>query len=71
MDPDKHWEETVRIAKAIVAKNNENPSEAIDCDFIDILTMAENIVALNDWVSKGGFVPESFKRPSPTIESAW
>jgi len=60
MDPDKNWEIVVERAKAMRA-DFENPnSNGIDQE--DAYSLAELVLALDEWVKQGGFPPRIFVR---------
>lgn len=46
MDPDVAWQQAVEFARADLSEFNEG-----------IHALAERVLALNDWLSKGGFPP--------------
>ena len=53
MDPDACLEDALRIANAIV-NADELDSDALT----DATNLAELVIALNDWLSDGGFRPK-------------
>lgn len=54
MDPDANWEEQQRLAEGLLRDDGFSPSSA--------LRLAELVLALNEWLEKGGFPPEAWKR---------
>ncbi len=57
MDPDKCLEE-IRKCAAVV---NEQ-AEAGLSDFDACFHLAEHVAALDEWISKGGFLPAAWKK---------
>jgi hypothetical protein len=58
MDPNENLKEQVEIAKDILlpdASDMELEEKAV--------RLAELVVALDEWIQKGGFLPEAWKRP--------
>lgn len=58
MDPDENLREQVEIAKDILLpdlSDMELEEKAV--------RLAELVVALDEWIRKGGFIPEAWKRP--------
>lgn len=68
MDPEACWQELQSLAQEIVEVADEVTDQEGDhaCepefDPDDVLRMAELVLALRDWVRKGGFVPRDFER---------
>jgi len=53
MDPNNNLQEQRRIAKAILANPDEQTYGAV--------RLAELVEALDEWISRGGFRPTSWK----------
>ena len=64
MDPNATWEELVRRAEAVVQRADDMFVETCNSDMSaqmdDAVEMAERILALRDWLQKGGFPPKAF-----------
>jgi hypothetical protein len=63
MDPNETLLVILRRAHQIIAeaecRNNGHVSELIDDS---ALVLAEHVVALDEWIGKGGFLPERWKK---------
>jgi len=59
MDPDENLKEQLQLAGAIIhlADQDYDATE-------DAVRLAELVRALNDWISRGGFLPGAWSRPS-------
>jgi hypothetical protein len=57
MDPDANLAEQIRLATAIVSGVSGDDYDAADVD-----RLAELVLALHEWISKGGFAPAKWKR---------
>ena len=56
MDPNANLEEQLRLAQRI----QNDPSEDGDAHAADRL--AELVIALHDWLNRGGFLPDAWSR---------
>jgi hypothetical protein len=54
MDPDANLKEQLRLAERLLSE--ETP------DNDDVTRLAELVVALDDWLAGGGFLPKGWKR---------
>lgn len=58
MDPDSNLNDQVILAKWIIDMDGEQLTpEAAALLGQQALALAESVLALNDWISKGGFLP--------------
>lgn len=55
MDPDANLREQLELANAWV-----NADEGVEVDGADALRMAELVLALDEWIRGGGFLPEAW-----------
>lgn len=55
MDPDENLKEQRRIAKSVLDCEG-------DCDSGDLVRLCELVQALDEWISKGGFLPKRWAR---------
>ena len=53
MDPNANLSEQLELAKAIVATDHPEPEDAE--------RLAELVLALDDWITRGGFLPDSWR----------
>lgn len=59
LDPDKNLEQQKDIAQRMVEGKMATPE-----DFeTDSIRLAELVLALDEWMSKGGFPPKAWKKP--------
>lgn len=56
MDPDANLEEQLKLAKNITKAEWED----IDDDRADMYRLAELVLALDEWICDGGFLPEKW-----------
>ena len=59
MDPNANLEEQRRLTARIQAQrdNYETPNDG------DVFRLAELVVALDEWIASGGFLPSAWKKP--------
>ena len=57
MDPDANLADQLWTARNML----ENDSESIDTG--DAVTLAELVIALDEWITNGGFIPERWNKP--------
>ena len=55
MDPNENLAHQLRLAKSII-------DDEYEVDSADAVDLAELVVALNDWIVAGGFLPAAWKR---------
>jgi acyl carrier protein len=55
MDPNANWEEQLEIAERLLQGR-------LPFHEVDSLRLAELVLALNEWIQKGGFLPAAWKR---------
>ena len=55
MDPNANWKEAVRVANALLDEQTGTDDGRAE-------RLAELVVALDQWVRSGGFVPKPFER---------
>ena len=61
MDPEANLREQLELAESMV-DNPEESEEHVDDMCNDGRRLAELVLALNEWITKGGFLPTSWKR---------
>ena len=72
MDPDKCLDEALEVAREIVdALDGSEPYDIDDA----ANTLAERVIALDEWLRKGGFLPKPWARGfvhgyEPTVEDS-
>lgn len=54
MDPDANWEEAVALGKTLLEPEPDTDREE------EAMRLAELVVALDEWLRKGGFPPKAF-----------
>ncbi len=54
MDPDENLAAQRRIASRIVDQEDPNPA--------DVHCLSELVIALDDWIKAGGFLPAAWRR---------
>lgn len=61
MDPDENYRRQVELALAIVAAGQ---ASNVDASLVSVMgdELAELVLALNGWMSGGGFPPRRFER---------
>lgn len=59
MDPEVNLEEQKELAKKLLHGERTTPEDFED----DVARLAELVLALDEWLSKGGFLPRAWKRP--------
>ena len=57
MDPDKALAETRALARAVLYQLEHNGS----IDEYDAAQLAEHVMALDEWIAAGGFLPEDWQ----------
>jgi hypothetical protein len=63
MDPNANWEELLQIATTIIAAEEACSEADIDrSGDADAIRLAELVLALNEWIQKGGFLPAAWKK---------
>ncbi len=58
MDPDANLEEQRRLAQRIIADEESGMGSAT----LDADRLAELVIALDEWITNGGFLPEAWRR---------
>lgn len=58
MDPDANLEAQRRLAQRLA-----NPCDGDEPDADDVRYLAELVVALDEWIAKGGFLPSRWAQP--------
>jgi len=58
MDPDTNLREQLQLAKKIM--RHVDKGKPIDLDDVDRL--ADLVVSLDDWITRGGFLPQRWER---------
>lgn len=57
MDPDVCWSELLEMAQSVVEEAGaEKPTHGVD-----VLDLADRLLALDDWLARGGFPPKAFR----------
>jgi hypothetical protein len=59
MDPNANWREQVELATRMQSRGDIRDTTA---DAEDGLRLSELVVALNDWISRGGFPPDAWDK---------
>ncbi len=62
MDPDANWEEQLRLAADILNEEDGGPGNHV----LAAGRLAELVLSLNDWLSKGGFPPKAWQKGTST-----
>lgn len=67
MDPNANLEEMLKLAQTITERadgDNEiaDDKDAIVDQLVDAERLAELVQAMNEWITKGGFLPSAWKR---------
>lgn len=64
MDPNANWKETVSLAHSIQEKaDNYDEAQMKKYQIVDdALRLAELVIALEEWLAKGGFPPKAFEK---------
>ena len=60
MDPKSNLESQLSLSKQMLKDYEDTNSNGIDQD--DAARLAELVLALNDWLSHGGFLPPQWER---------
>lgn len=63
MDPNENLREQLRIAAWIADADGGDP----DVEFY-ANHLAQLVIALNDWISRGGFLPAAWRKEDPEAE---
>ena len=58
MDPDANLEEQLALAHAIADDDGESEDGFAD----DATRLAELVIALDEWIAKGGFLPTTWQK---------
>lgn len=58
MDPDKTLTDLRALAARVMRQSDEGEVDTVTAD-----SLAEAVVALDDWLSGGGFLPVAWKHP--------
>jgi hypothetical protein len=58
MDPNTNLKEQLELAKAMIEAYEEEDGNGIDQD--DANRLAELVLALHEWLGKGGFKPQAW-----------
>lgn len=58
MDPDANLEEQLRLANALALQIERGEK----MDEGDVLRLEELVVSLDEWISKGGFLPQRWTK---------
>lgn len=58
MDPNANLREQLELSRKISANYDGKGA----CDFADAARLAELVVALNDWIAGGGFLPARWQK---------
>lgn len=62
MDPNANLEEQLQTAQDIIKKIDAMPEDAELTDLArDANRLAELVVALNEWICRGGFLPDDWR----------
>lgn len=65
MDPDVNLEEQRKLAARLIAQIDSEPADdVIDLDDVDRLI--ELVQALDQWISRGGFLPQAWQKKEAT-----
>lgn len=59
MDPDANLKEQRELAALIQSQLDEGETPDED----DVLRLSELVIALDEWISNGGFVPAAWRKP--------
>lgn len=59
MDPDANLKEQLTIAKRIIKHADAPTTVAVDAH--DAEALAERVIALNEWIKRGGFLPAAWR----------
>lgn len=60
MDPDTNLEEQLQLARTIA----EGEGDLDDIDPLAAHELAELVLALDEWINKGGFLPKRWRKES-------
>lgn len=65
MDPDANLEEQRSLSESILEALDVDEDEEVDMDAVrdDANRLAELVQALDQWISRGGFLPKDWRRP--------
>jgi hypothetical protein len=62
MDPDSNLNEQLQIARGLLADDEDKMSSSDMASALhSALRLAEYVVALDEWIRKGGFLPSSWR----------
>jgi hypothetical protein len=61
MDPDANLKEQLQLAAALVEVDPEDP-ECGTAVATDTQRLAELVLALDDWINRGGFLPKQWRK---------
>lgn len=71
MDPELVLAQLLSAAREIADRADDDaPHACPDCGVTfgnTASTLADGILALDEWLSKGGFLPQPWRRPAPTV----
>ena len=59
MDPNANLEEQIKLATTLIESRYGSPE--VESAVWDATRLAELVLALNDWIKKGGFLPTSWQ----------
>jgi hypothetical protein len=60
MDPDANLEQQLRLAGAMLADHHDSDGNGVEPR--DAAELADLVIALNEWISKGGFLPKAWQK---------
>ncbi len=62
MDPNANLREQLEIASAILADYDNDASPSPEALVNAVVTLAEQVIALDQWIRAGGFLPDAWDK---------
>lgn len=64
MDPDANLKEQLALAESIIeqADSDDSDGDMPQIDTHDAVRLAELVLAINEWISRGGFLPQQWRK---------
>lgn len=63
MDPNENLKEQLRLAKALVFDGDSSPNGLMP----SAQRLGELVLALDEWIQKGGFLPLAWQKPVDAV----
>jgi len=60
MDPNQALRDALEAARAIIAARDTYGGNGAEPSLEDVETLAERVLALDEWITGGGFLPEAW-----------